>query len=82
MWLRLFNKTYFDHIVNLLCFSHLQLAVHCDTDCLKAPVACTFSTFGCREKVGCQKLQSLYRPSFLSRWILSDIVRKRKVFIL
>ncbi|XP_073692019.1 TNF receptor-associated factor 6-like [Garra rufa] len=28
-----------------------QLALHCDTDCLKAPVACTFSTFGCREKV-------------------------------
>lgn len=28
-----------------------QLAVHCDTDCLKAPVACTFSTFGCREKM-------------------------------
>uniref|UniRef100_A0A9J8DC89 TNF receptor-associated factor n=1 Tax=Cyprinus carpio carpio TaxID=630221 RepID=A0A9J8DC89_CYPCA len=28
-----------------------QLALHCDTDCLKAPVACTFSTFGCREKM-------------------------------
>ncbi|XP_066509864.1 TNF receptor-associated factor 6-like [Hoplias malabaricus] len=28
-----------------------QLASHCDTDCLKAPVACTFSLFGCREKM-------------------------------
>ncbi|XP_051998325.1 TNF receptor-associated factor 6 [Xyrauchen texanus] len=28
-----------------------QLALHCDTDCLKAPVACTFSTFGCCEKM-------------------------------
>ncbi|KAI4878083.1 hypothetical protein NFI96_007471 [Prochilodus magdalenae] len=28
-----------------------QLASHCDTDCLKAPVACTFSMFGCREKM-------------------------------
>ncbi|XP_052008035.1 TNF receptor-associated factor 6-like [Xyrauchen texanus] len=28
-----------------------RLASHCDTDCLKAPVACTFSTFGCREKM-------------------------------
>ncbi|KAA0723597.1 TNF receptor-associated factor 6 [Triplophysa tibetana] len=28
-----------------------QLIVHCDTDCLKAPVACSFSTFGCREKM-------------------------------
>ncbi|KAL7831030.1 hypothetical protein SRHO_G00305320 [Serrasalmus rhombeus] len=28
-----------------------QLASHCDTDCPKAPVACTFSMFGCREKM-------------------------------
>ncbi|XP_059390502.1 TNF receptor-associated factor 6 [Carassius carassius] len=28
-----------------------QLALHCDTDCLKAPVACTFSTFGCHVKM-------------------------------
>lgn len=33
-------------------FCWFQLALHCDTDCLKAPVACTFITFGCREKVG------------------------------
>lgn len=31
-----------------------QLALHCDTDCLKAPVACTFSTFGCH--VRCQEM--------------------------
>ncbi|KAG5839072.1 hypothetical protein ANANG_G00201060 [Anguilla anguilla] len=28
-----------------------QLASHCDTDCLKAPVACTFSFFGCQERM-------------------------------
>lgn len=28
-----------------------QLESHCATDCVKAPVACTFSTFGCREKM-------------------------------
>ncbi|TRZ00845.1 hypothetical protein DNTS_014115 [Danionella cerebrum] len=33
-----------------------QLSLHCDTDCLKAPVACTFSTFGCREKMARNEL--------------------------
>ncbi|XP_023698020.1 TNF receptor-associated factor 6 [Paramormyrops kingsleyae] len=28
-----------------------QLASHCDTDCLKAPVACPFSPFGCQERM-------------------------------
>ncbi|XP_061077161.1 TNF receptor-associated factor 6 [Conger conger] len=28
-----------------------QLASHCDTDCVKAPVACTFSFFGCQERM-------------------------------
>ncbi|KAJ8417006.1 hypothetical protein AAFF_G00282330 [Aldrovandia affinis] len=28
-----------------------QLASHCDTDCLTAPVACTFSFFGCQERM-------------------------------
>ncbi|KPP69926.1 TNF receptor-associated factor 6-like [Scleropages formosus] len=28
-----------------------QLASHCDLDCLKAPVACPFSSFGCQERM-------------------------------
>lgn len=28
-----------------------QLESHCDMDCQKAPIACTFSTFGCRERM-------------------------------
>ncbi|MBN3326653.1 TRAF6 factor, partial [Atractosteus spatula] len=28
-----------------------QLQYHCDMDCLRAPVACTFSPFGCPEKM-------------------------------
>ncbi|KAK3510183.1 hypothetical protein QTP70_026776 [Hemibagrus guttatus] len=28
-----------------------QLSSHCATDCLKAPVACTFNMFGCQEKM-------------------------------
>ncbi|KAF7656440.1 hypothetical protein LDENG_00041240 [Lucifuga dentata] len=28
-----------------------QMKSHCDTDCPKAPIACTFSTFGCQEKM-------------------------------
>ncbi|XP_076854005.1 TNF receptor-associated factor 6 [Brachyhypopomus gauderio] len=33
-----------------------QLMSHCDTDCVKAPVACTFSMFGCREKMARSEL--------------------------
>ncbi|XP_061743257.1 TNF receptor-associated factor 6 [Nerophis ophidion] len=28
-----------------------QLDSHCDTDCPKAPIACTFSPFGCKERM-------------------------------
>ncbi|XP_077374950.1 TNF receptor-associated factor 6 [Festucalex cinctus] len=28
-----------------------QMDSHCDTDCPKAPIACTFSTFGCKERM-------------------------------
>ncbi|KAM4630164.1 TNF receptor-associated factor 6 [Polymixia lowei] len=28
-----------------------QMDSHCDTDCPKAPIACTFSTFGCPERM-------------------------------
>ncbi|KAM9825546.1 TNF receptor-associated factor 6 isoform X1 [Syngnathus typhle] len=28
-----------------------QMESHCDTDCPKAPIACTFSTFGCKERM-------------------------------
>ncbi|CAL8378669.1 unnamed protein product [Arctogadus glacialis] len=28
-----------------------QMESHCDTDCPKAPIACTFSTFGCQERM-------------------------------
>ncbi|XP_077569196.1 TNF receptor-associated factor 6 [Stigmatopora nigra] len=28
-----------------------QIDSHCDTDCPKAPIACTFSTFGCKERM-------------------------------
>ncbi|XP_069021893.1 TNF receptor-associated factor 6 [Embiotoca jacksoni] len=28
-----------------------QMESHCDTDCPKAPIACTFSIFGCKEKM-------------------------------
>nr|XP_023662912.1 TNF receptor-associated factor 6-like isoform X1 [Paramormyrops kingsleyae] len=28
-----------------------QLSSHCDTDCVKAPAACPFRDFGCREKM-------------------------------
>lgn len=28
-----------------------QIAAHCDTDCPKAPIACNFSVFGCRERM-------------------------------
>ncbi|MCJ8747344.1 hypothetical protein PDJAM_G00152340 [Pangasius djambal] len=43
--------------VNTVCeycnmdFIRGQLSSHCATDCLKAPVACTFSMFGCQEKM-------------------------------
>nr|QVN25639.1 TNF receptor-associated factor 6 [Clarias magur] len=43
--------------VNTVCefcnmdFIRGQLPSHCATDCLKAPVACTFSMFGCQEKM-------------------------------
>ena len=35
-----------------------QMESHCDTDCPKAPIACNFSTFGCKERVG-NEMQSL-----------------------
>ncbi|KAG7473843.1 hypothetical protein MATL_G00100090 [Megalops atlanticus] len=44
-------------LANVVCeycgmeFIRDQLASHCDTDCLKAPVACTFSYFGCLERM-------------------------------
>ncbi|KAF3686717.1 TNF receptor-associated factor 6 [Channa argus] len=28
-----------------------QMGSHCDTDCPKAPIACNFSVFGCKEKM-------------------------------
>ncbi|KAM6943261.1 TNF receptor-associated factor 6 [Xenentodon cancila] len=28
-----------------------QMESHCDTDCPKAPIACTFSIFGCKERM-------------------------------
>ncbi|XP_029935262.1 TNF receptor-associated factor 6 isoform X2 [Myripristis murdjan] len=28
-----------------------QMESHCDTDCPKAPIACTFSSFGCQERM-------------------------------
>ncbi|XP_068165939.1 TNF receptor-associated factor 6 [Antennarius striatus] len=28
-----------------------QMESHCDTDCPKAPIACSFSTFGCKERM-------------------------------
>ncbi|XP_068580460.1 TNF receptor-associated factor 6 isoform X2 [Cebidichthys violaceus] len=28
-----------------------QIESHCDTDCPKAPIACNFSTFGCKERM-------------------------------
>ncbi|CAK6967030.1 TNF receptor-associated factor 6 [Scomber scombrus] len=28
-----------------------QIGPHCDTDCPKAPIACNFSTFGCKERM-------------------------------
>ncbi|XP_042290083.1 TNF receptor-associated factor 6 [Thunnus maccoyii] len=28
-----------------------QMESHCDTDCPKAPIACNFSTFGCKERM-------------------------------
>ena len=31
-----------------------QMESHCDTDCPKAPIACNFSTFGCKERVSYQ----------------------------
>lgn len=32
-------------------FFNLQMESHCATDCPKAPIACNFSLFGCKEKV-------------------------------
>lgn len=32
-------------------FFFLQMESHCDTDCPKAPIACNFSLFGCKERV-------------------------------
>lgn len=31
-----------------------QMESHCDTDCPKAPIACNFSMFGCKERVSDQ----------------------------
>jgi len=39
----------------LMCFVlffFFQLESHCDTDCPKAPIACNFNIFGCKEMVG------------------------------
>ena len=41
----------------------LQIESHCDTDCPKAPIACNFSTFGCKERVGDQILSFLFYKS-------------------
>lgn len=38
------------NIAELMTFL-FQIESHCDTDCPKAPIACNFSAFGCKESV-------------------------------
>ncbi|TNN51325.1 TNF receptor-associated factor 6 [Liparis tanakae] len=33
------------------CYEEREIESHCDTDCPKAPIACNFSTFGCKERM-------------------------------
>lgn len=44
---------------------------HCDIDCPKAPIACNFSTFGCKERVR-DHIQIFY--TLLKRTILENVV--------
>ncbi|XP_056134707.1 TNF receptor-associated factor 6 [Lampris incognitus] len=63
-----------------------QMVSHCDTDCPKAPIACTFSTFGCQEKMQrhnlAQHMQEFsqmhmhYMAEYLRRLSLNDATPK------
>ncbi|KAG9260829.1 TNF receptor-associated factor 6 [Astyanax mexicanus] len=57
-----------------------QLASHCDTDCLKAPVACTFSIFGCREKMLRNDL-ALHMQEFTQMHMryMADVLRNQTI---
>lgn len=41
------NKKDFSKVIDFF----FQMESHCDTDCPIAPIACTFSLFGCKERV-------------------------------
>ncbi|XP_071752282.1 TNF receptor-associated factor 6 [Centroberyx gerrardi] len=63
-----------------------QMESHCDTDCPKAPIACTFSTFGCQERMQrhnlAQHMQEFtqmhmrYMAEFLRGFSLNDTTPK------
>lgn len=52
------NMTEANLLMNFFFFFFFppQMESHCDTDCPKAPIACNFSIFGCKERVGDQFL--------------------------
>lgn len=53
-----------------------QMESHCDTDCPKAPIACNFSTFGCKERVGDQMFSN---QMFLLLQIFYTLLKEQSV---
>ncbi len=53
-----------------------QIESHCDTDCPKAPIACNFSTFGCKERVSDQMLSN---QIFLVFQIIYALLKEQSV---
>ncbi|KAJ8343191.1 hypothetical protein SKAU_G00305200 [Synaphobranchus kaupii] len=57
-----------------------QLALHCDTDCVKAPVACTFSFFGCQERMQRNDLaQHMQEFTQLHMRNMAEFLRRRSL---
>ena len=56
------RNSYFSIIIRpgKICIFFFQLESHCDMDCQKAPIACPFSKFGCRERVSYKCSFSFY----------------------
>ncbi|XP_019955056.1 TNF receptor-associated factor 6 [Paralichthys olivaceus] len=53
-----------------------QIESHCDTDCPKAPIACNFSTFGCKERMQRHNLaQHMQEFTQMHMWYMAEFLR-------
>ncbi|KAG7481775.1 TNF receptor-associated factor 6 [Solea senegalensis] len=53
-----------------------QMESHCDTDCPKAPIACNFSTFGCKEMMQRHDLaQHMQEFTQMHMWYMAEFLR-------